>query len=223
MQWLNVPTAIDPFTIYDRGWIFRIRPANTSAPRQIDLMIHGWTGNERSMEVFSHGLPQEDLLLFPRGPVQSPDGGYGWSVVLSETLTSLEDFKHSANSLIEEVDWRIKEITGNTFAQFNIIGFSQGAALAYTITLLHPHRIRKLAALAGFLPAFSLGYQPPLLSGLPVFVAHGKNDKTIPIDRAREAVSFLKAAGADIVYCESESGHKLPANCFNALTQFLTR
>lgn len=217
-----MPTANEAQTVYERGWIIRIRPANISPPNQIFLMIHGWTGDERSMQVFARGLPADNLIFFPRGPLQAAGGGYGWINVRSEILARIEDLAQPAQSLLEEVDWRIREITGSTESSLNIVGFSQGAAVAYTMALLYPHRIVRLAALAGFLPALSSDHKFPHLAGLQVYVAHGKKDETIPIDRAREAVKLIRAAGAEVDFCENEAGHKLPANCFSALTRFLT-
>jgi phospholipase/carboxylesterase len=204
----------------------RVRPANTSPPARIYLLIHGWTGDERSMEIFSRGLPADSLILFPRGPVQAPGGGYGWADLSAEATAQMDDLAQPAHALLQEVDRRVSEITGASLSSslpgLYIAGFSQGAAVAYTLTLLYPRRITRLAALAGFLPVISPHRQIPDLSGLPVYIAHGRKDETIPIERARDAARLLQAAGAEVNFCENEAGHKLPANCFSELTRFLT-
>jgi phospholipase/carboxylesterase len=199
----------------------RVRPANATPPGRVFLLIHGWTGDERSMEIFARGLPADSLIFFPRGPVQAPGGGYGWTVANAEATARIDDLVQPAQSLLLEVDRRVREITGSTPTGLYVAGFSQGAAVAYTLMLLFPQRITRLAALAGFMPTLSPRHPIPDLTGLPVYIAHGRKDETIPVDRARDAVKQLHAAGAVVDFCENEAGHKLPANCFSALTRFL--
>ena len=62
--------------------------------------------------------------------------------------------------------------------------------------------------------------QPGLLSTVKAFVSHGTLDQTVPVAQARQAVQILEDAGANVVYCEAEVGHKLGAACFRALGNF---
>jgi predicted esterase len=82
-----------------------------------------------------------------------------------------------------------------------------------------------LAELAGFLP---LAGSPPTesrsqlaeLAGIPIMIAHGIQDETVPIAMAREARKSLESSGVKVSYCESETGHKLGANCARQLADF---
>jgi phospholipase/carboxylesterase len=107
---------------------------------------------------------------------------------------------------------------------FDLVGFSQGAALAYTLTVLYPDSVHRLAALSGFLPA---GAETLLLArpvvGKPVFVAHGRQDNLVPVEQARRSVALLKEAGAQITYCETEVGHKVSAECLRGFVIDLLR
>jgi phospholipase/carboxylesterase len=98
---------------------------------------------------------------------------------------------------------------------------SQGAALAYAFTLLHPERVRALAALAGFLPEGAASHlSEAQLRGLPVYISHGTQDQLVPVDRSRQAVELFDQVGAEVSYCESEVGHKLSAACFGGMEVF---
>jgi phospholipase/carboxylesterase len=106
--------------------------------------------------------------------------------------------------------------------QIDLMGFSQGGATAISFALLYPRRVRKLAILSGFLPAGS----EALISGLPlkekrIFVTHGTSDEMVPIAVARQTVTLLKQAGAQVEYRESDVGHKVSAACIPALEAFL--
>jgi len=106
-------------------------------------------------------------------------------------------------------------------AQFDVAGFSQGAAMTNVLALLYPERIRRAAPLAGFIPADSesvVAKRP--LNGKPFFVAHGTLDEMVKIEYARQSVQILAQAGADVTYCEDEVGHKVSVNCMRALEGF---
>ncbi|MBU2611321.1 MAG: hypothetical protein KJ606_10320 [Chloroflexi bacterium] len=204
-------------------WVYREQPAQQN-PLRLLLLLHGWTGDENSMWFFSQHLPPNYWRLAPRGPYPSAQGGYSWREVIPATwgLPSIEDLRPSAEALIEFIDdWAAS--TSVDAAQFDVMGFSQGAALSYTLALLYPQRVHRLAALAGFVP---LGGEelsiPRPLAGKPIFVAHGAVDKLIPIERARESVAILKTAGAQVTFCEAEVGHKVGGECLRGLDEFFS-
>jgi phospholipase/carboxylesterase len=115
----------------------------------------------------------------------------------------------------------INNFPDGNFSELHIIGFSQGAALAYSIATVYPERVATLAGLSGFLPdGASTWLVPNRLSGLPVFIAHGTEDNLVPIERARMSVGLVEGAGAVVTYCEDNVGHKLSAKCFRGLEAF---
>jgi phospholipase/carboxylesterase len=197
-------------------------------PAPVLLLIHGWTGNENVMWIFTSRLSTRYLILAPRGLYPAPEGGYGWEPRSQPGGPKVDDFRPAIDDLLCLLDDlgsgdnpSLLNIARPNFSKLNIMGFSQGAALSYTLALLYPERVQRLAGLAGFLPvdAASLVGSRPLLYK-PVFVAHGRLDKRVPVERARAAVSLLDEAGANVSYCEDEVGHKLAASCFNRLEQF---
>jgi phospholipase/carboxylesterase len=125
-----------------------------------------------------------------------------------------------AEGLIQLVD-EYAASTGIDANTFDVMGFSQGAAMSNVLAFLYPHRIRKTAILAGFVPGGleDLVRKRPL-EGKPFFVAHGTKDEMVRIDRARESIAILEEAGAIVTYCEDNVGHKVSANCLRALGTF---
>src|SRR5450759_60210 len=181
-----MPTMIDAELREFHDWIFRFRPANT-APSRLLVLLHGLTGDENSMWVFAHKFPAQVAVLAPRGLYVAPEGGYTWLEMRPGTwgLPMLDDLRTSAEALIRFVDdW--SHSAGVRADQIDLIGFSQGAALAYTLALLHPEWIRALAVLSGFMPVGAEDLLARrLLAGKPVFVAHGRQDNMIPVEQAR--------------------------------------
>jgi len=204
-----------------QGWTLRVR-GSAARPARFLLLVHGRTGDEDSMWVFVNNFPIDYWLLAPRAPYPARPGGYAWvpPAVESGTEASLEHFRASAKALVTLLDAYAARHDLQA-PQFDLIGFSEGAAVASTLALTCPSRIRRLAILAGFVPqGVEEIVRPKPLDGIPVFVAHGTLDELVPIDHAREAVDMLEQAGAQITLCEAEIGHKVSAGCLRGLERF---
>jgi phospholipase/carboxylesterase len=200
-------------------WTYRFLPPQ-KASRRLLLLLHGWTGDENSMWVFARNFPRTAWMLAPRAPFPVPSGGYSWREHV-ETAHSLDDLRASAAELLHFVEgWGVANQVDTD--QFDVAGFSQGAAMAGMLSLLYPQRVCKLAMLAGFLPhgveeLFPASFDPEKR----VFVAHGTQDLMISVERARQAVSLFEQAGAKVEYCEADVAHKVSAECLRALVDYL--
>jgi phospholipase/carboxylesterase len=217
-----MPAPIETQVIQFQGWTLRVQPAEVR-PYRLLLMIHGLTGDESSMWVFARGLPGSYWVVAPRAPYPTEPGGFSWRPKPGSDLgrPALETLLPSGDALLSLVDGYAAS-EGLDSDQFDLIGFSQGAALASLVGLLHPGRVRKLGLLAGFVPsgAETLTEGQPM-KGKSIFVAHGTLDTMVPVDRARASIRVLEQAGAQVVYCEEEVGHKVSAGCLRALHSYL--
>ena len=202
-------------------WVLRIRPT-THKPARLMLLLHGFTGDENSMWVFARDMPSDYWMVAPRAPHFIEPSGFSWRPHLPGTFgrPSLEQLRPSAEALINLIDV-YSASAGIEAKSFDVMGFSQGAAMSNLLAFLHPQRIRKTGILAGFVPSGleELVPQRPLL-GKPFFVTHGTKDEMVTIDRARASIALLEQAGAQVTYCEDEVGHKVSVTCLRALREF---
>jgi len=204
-----VQTAINTDLISFNDWTLRVRPSSAGNPRLL-VMIHGWTGDENSMWVFTRGFPSDYWIVARRPPHAATFG-----------RPSLETLLPAAEGLIHLIDEYSASVKVEA-RQFDLIGFSQGGAMVNVVGLLYPDRVRKMGVLAGFLPAGLddvIAKRP--LAGKNVFVAHGTQDEMVPVDRARASMEELERAGAQVTYCEDDVAHKLSSNCLRALESYL--
>jgi len=211
-----------PQTLQIDSWTLKVQPPQESTTGPIFLLIHGWTGDENAMWVFASRLPQNAWMIAPRAPHPSPLGGYSWAKHKSGEWPWLADFRPSVEALLDLLETLPEHIDVDV-SKVNLVGFSQGGTLAYSLALLHPERVAKVAGLASFLPERCqevITKQP--LAGTPIFVGHGTLDELVPVEMAHQAVEGLRQAGAQVSYCETEVGHKLGADCFNALEAFFS-
>lgn len=208
--------------IEQQGWVLRLRyPPHPRPDAPLVLMLHGWTGDERSMWVFAPRLPPDAVLVAPRGPYPAAQGGYSWHSMRPRDTRwpPVNAFTPAARELLALLDGWV-DLQSDRRA-FHLVGFSQGAAMASVLTLLYPARVRSLAMLAGFLPHDAEAYRPAL-SGLPVFVAHGRTDEMVPLEEGHRTSAFFRALGAQVTFCESDGGHRLEAQCARALAAFFS-
>jgi len=204
-------------------WVVRQRlPKNSNTSARIMLLLHGWTGDENSMWIFTPRIPEDYLILAPRGITKTSFGGYGWENVRFDGWPKAADFHNAIRGLFELVD--MIDFPDLDSREIDVMGFSQGGALGCTMSLQYPERIGKLASLSGFIPE-GLGDEIAnrRLKGKKLFVAHGTRDNMVSLDKARTAVRDLKLAGSDVIYCEEDVGHKLSAGCFRAMDDYFAR
>ena len=202
------------------NWTLRVRPAEK--PGRLLLLIHGLTGDENSMWIFTRGLPSGYWIIAPRAPHDAKPVGYSWRPPQFESLnqSSLAMLKSSVASLLQFVDGYASSV-GLDASQFDVLGFSQGAAVANLVAFFYPQRVRKAGILAGFvLDGLRELIAKRPLAGKLFFVAHGTQDEMVPLERARQSLVLLEQAGAQVTYCEDEVGHRVSASCLRALEKF---
>lgn len=204
------------------GWTFRVQRPQIPGPHRVILLLHGWTGDEDAMWVFASRLPQEALLVAPRGLFTTSLGGYSWHPHEIGKWPWVDDFR----PVIEEL---LAILCSDPFpnsdcSSVSMVGFSQGAALAFAFGLMFPARVQMIAGLSGFMPegADAIARNQPLRDK-KIFLAHGSQDQIVTVDRARSAVKILESAGAQVSYCEDDVGHKLSASCYQGLQKFFAR
>lgn len=207
-------------------WVVLVREPEGSGPFPAFLLLHGWTGDENSMWIFSSRLPPNSVMIAPRGIHDAPMGGYGWYPIKKglpageeNEWPTLDDFRPAVSGLLEILT--PEQFPKADFSELRLVGFSQGAAFAYSFSLIHPERVVNFAGLAGFMPedVEDLVRERPLVDK-SAYVTHGIRDDMVPIAKARRAVELLGRAGAKVTYCEDDAGHKLSATCFRGMQEF---
>jgi phospholipase/carboxylesterase len=90
-------------------------------------------------------------------------------------------------------------------------GFSQGAVMSYAVGLGAGRPLPAgILAMSGFIPAVDgWALRDDGLRGYPVAIAHGTMDPVISVDFGRAARDRLQAAGADVLYRESQMAHTI--------------
>ncbi|MCE7949207.1 MAG: hypothetical protein DYG88_17445 [Chloroflexi bacterium CFX4] len=197
----------------------RVRVPQSANAHPLLVMLHGFEGDEDAPWVFSRAASAEWLIVSPRAPLKAPNQGYSWfrfevgktdPATLQEALVYLDSLIAGIKQRYTVDDTRLV-----------MLGFSQGASMAYAYMLAEPTRLRGVVSLGGFIPGYLTKQIIPPLGNLPVLILHGTEDDVIPVEIARKNRDLLTTHDAQVTFFEEAVGHRVGAGGMRLLTQWL--
>ncbi|MDY6847043.1 MAG: dienelactone hydrolase family protein [Chloroflexota bacterium] len=203
-----------------KDWTFRIKPpSQLMNTTRVILLLHGYMGNETAMWILTNPLPDSYLLIAPRAPIKVGKDQYSWHRITPQ-WPGLDKYQELADQLLARVEIWLEDNRINVHS-YDLMGFSQGAVMAYALAFLYPQKIHKVAALASFIPqTWKPSINPDAIKNKDFFIAHGTQDEIIPIAKASKSAKWLEQHHANVKFCEADIGHKIGANCFKGLGKF---
>ncbi|MBK0403817.1 esterase [Adhaeribacter sp. BT258] len=202
------------------------RPAKTAAgKRRAIILLHGVGSNEQDLFGLAPHLPDDLLVISPRGPFTLGAGRYAWYEVDFSTGKPVFNASQEAQSreLILQFIRQVKQ--KYKLDEVYLGGFSQGGIMSYSIGLTHPTEVTGIMSLSGRLlteirPQVKPGKD---LKNLKVFISHGTKDGTLPVHYAREASTYIQELGIKQTYHEFEIGHQLNDQVLAELVKWLQK
>jgi phospholipase/carboxylesterase len=174
-------------------------------PAGLVVMLHGAGGSARSgLRPFEEDADRRGRLLLAidaRGATwDAVLGGFGPDVAFIDRALAHVFATHAVDP-----------------ARVAVEGFSDGASYALSLGLANGDLFRDVVAFApGFVVSAAAHGKPR------VFVAHGREDRVLPIDRcSRWIVPRLRQQGLDVRYEEFDGGHGVPARIADAALRWL--
>jgi len=163
-------------------------------------------------------------FIFPHAATMpvTINNGYvmrAWYDILGADLAKREDEAglRMSQAAIEELIAHEKS-RGIAADHIILAGFSQGCAMALQTGLRHTEKLAGLLCLSGYVPLHTTvaAERHAANQQTPIFMAHGRGDPVIPIDRAEHSRELLKALGYQVEWheylmqhavCEEEIDH----------------
>lgn len=193
------------------GLVHRVLRPETPSPYPTLIMLHGRSGDENAMWIFSRVVPKNWLVLSPRGIKPDPAGGFAWHPRQRDEWPPLDKFDNAVKAVKKFVD-ALPTLYNADISRLYLMGFSQGAATSYAFAMRHRGLVKGLAGLVGFVPVgCGAAIETAALKDVPIFMAVGKRDIYIAHTRAQNCAQTLQAAGAELSYHEYDTGHRLNA------------
>lgn len=222
-----MPVTNDQDLINYQGLFFysNLNKIKNFSHKKCILFLHGWNGNEGSMDLLFSKMPTNVVFISPRAFYTTMEGGNTWAPSIQSwsniqhkkrsPLSELTDSAHRLNRLIRS--WFVS----NNFIpeEISIVGFSQGAAVSLLSGLIFPDFYNKVVCLSGFLPE---NFSFPLSEYSNRFLmVHGTQDELIPIQSARDTYQKLHLMGTSIKFYVGDFKHKISLSHLDDIIRFL--
>ena len=198
-------------------------PKVRSAKKKAIILLHGVGSNENDLFSFANQLPNDFLVISPRGQFTLGAGRYAWYNVDFSTGKPIFNAEQEASSR-EVIMKFIKQVKQKyDVDKIYLGGFSQGAIMSFSVGLTNPKEVQGIISLSGRL----LVEVRPLitknedLQKLKVFIAHGIQDNTLPVHYARDAKLYLENLDVQLSYHEYEMGHQINETVIQDINMWL--
>jgi len=169
--------------------------------------------------------------VFPHGPTRpvTINGGYvmrAWYDVLGTDLALREDEAGLRQSLaLVEALIERERARGIEASRIVLGGFSQGCAMTLMTGLRYRERLAGLLGMSGYLPlaATTAAERSTANAGVPIFLAHGRQDPVIAIDRATASRDALVELGYPVEWHDYPMPHSVSAQEIEDINRWLLK
>jgi len=199
-------------------------PIETSENSPILFLIHGYGSYEGDLFSFAQYLPKNYHIIALRAPIVLAEGSYAWyTITFDEDMNKWsndEEGIQSRDLIISNIDHHLKRLNSSK-KNVDLLGFSQGAILSWSLGMSYPKSVNRIMALSGF-------YNPKLdqessesKADLKCFSSHGIIDPVIPVAHTRIGIDRLREKGVSVAYKEYDAPHTISTDNFRDLLQWL--
>ncbi len=170
-------------------------------------------------------------FVFPHAPLRpvTMNGGYvmrAWYDIAGTPQARVEDEAGLRASQVQIEALIAREVARGMPAQrIVLMGFSQGCAMTLLTGLRHEQRLAGLVGLSGYLPLAShtAAERSDANARVPIFLAHGRDDPMVGIDRAITSRDALRALGYDVEWHDYAMPHAVCMDEIADLNRWLLR
>jgi predicted esterase len=197
---------------------YRFQPGPDPIKSSTLLLLHGTGGNENDLLPLGSALAPQANLLSPRGQE------------LEEGMPRF--FRRFAEGVFDQENLRARTDELATFIrqsaeQHHIdvqrviaVGYSNGANIAGSLLLRHPHLLQAAILFRPMVP-----FRPeimPDLSAVKLFLAAGRQDPIVPTQETEHCATLFEEAGAQVTLTWFPQGHNLSYQEIESAQQWLS-
>jgi phospholipase/carboxylesterase len=179
------------------------------------VVLHGYGTDEYDLLPIAEQIGGEFLIISLQGPIERPNGGHAWyDLIQTENGIIPDDLtRHESEEMLVAALPRIIEQEAGDANRVVLMGFSQGAAVIYSLLIVYDLKNYGIAPVAsinmsGYIPRDILeAISAKRFDGFPFFISHGEFDELIPMQALAEAEKLLTKQGADVTARMYPMGH----------------
>lgn len=182
------------------------------------LVLHGMGGDETNLPPLLTSFRSTHIILSVRGPL--PHGnGFAYFFPKSYGNPDRTTFDPAVATLTAFITKALKRYPIDP-ERLTIAGFSQGAIMGMTLSLVADLPIKGVIALSGYIPSFIKEAAPASVK-TGYFVSQGERDPIFASTVGQGTAAFLGPRSADLTYREYPIGHEVSPAVVQDLTDWL--
>jgi phospholipase/carboxylesterase len=206
------------------------KPKESEDPVPTLIIMHGYGADEYDLLPITSDLEKKFLTISLQAPIELTWGGYAW-YHLEQTVEGLrgdDATRHESEKLLLNNLPQILNENNADPSNIYLMGFSQGAAMAYSLIGKYDlgsygMNVHAVIAMSGYIPNdIEKDLQSKKLQGLPVFISHGEYDDLISPQSLKKAERVLKDAGASVTAKLYLTGHGITEDTISDINQWLS-
>lgn len=203
----------------DLGFVHTFIPAEPKVRDPVTLLLlHGTGGDENDLVPLGRELWPGAALLGVRGRIMEK-GMPRFFRRFAEGIFDIEDLKFRTEQL-EQFIVAASERYGFSTKKLILVGYSNGANIAASLILLHPHRLSAAVLFRAMVP-----YTPDIVRDfreLSIFISEGDRDPVVPEDQPEELATIFESGGANVKLFWHKGGHELGQDDLQAAKLWLS-
>ncbi|MBS1651827.1 MAG: dienelactone hydrolase family protein [Bacteroidetes bacterium] len=190
------------------------------------VILHGYGSNENDLFDFSKGYENKFIVLSLGGPLKAGEGKAWFNLEFLQNKNFKYDYKE-----VELSRKKIQEAISKTCRQLvidssNVIlmGFSQGAIMAYDIAFKSTLKIKGVLALSGLLLPETIKNKTVFskIQNTRFYIAHGYSDNTIDVSEADKVNElFTKNQIKNVLFKKYQMPHTFCGDELRDIKSFL--
>jgi len=202
------------------GFVHKFVPAQPPVPHSVTLLLlHGTGGDENDLLTLGNELWPGAALLSVRGKVLE-NGMPRFFRRFAEGVFDVEDLKLRTDELAQFIDAASKRYDFSA-KKLIAVGYSNGANIAASLILLHPHHLAAAILFRAMVP-----FEPDIIrdfNNLSVFIGAGAQDPIVPPGQPQELAAIFKSGGATVTLSWHQGGHELGGDDVEAAQRWLSQ
>lgn len=203
----------------DLGFVNKFVPARAGVSDPVTLlMLHGTGGDENDLLPLGRELWPGAALLSLRGKVLE-NGMPRFFRRISEGVFDVEDLKIRTEELAQFIEAASERYEFST-EKLIAVGYSNGANIAASLILLHPHYLAAAVLFRVMVP-----FTPDIIRdfrNLSVFIGAGDRDPIVPRSQPEELAGIFESGGAEVKLFQHRGGHELGEDDIEAAKTWLS-
>jgi len=201
------------------GFIHKFAPARPPALHPVTLLLlHGTGGDENDLLPLGNEFWPGAALLSVRGKVLE-NGMPRFFRRFAEGVFDVEDLKFRTDELAQFIEAASKRYEFSP-KRLIAVGYSNGANIAASLILLHPHYLAAAVLFRAMVP-----FAPDIIrdfTNLSIFIGAGARDPIVPGGQPQELAAMFESGGASVTLSWHQGGHEVGNDDVEAAKRWLS-